>query len=207
MMTTMKKTTPVQRKMGAESWRLIHDDLTAKLTADDDPVLWEFALTTILGRTRADALPYTGKEAVCVQIGCCSHWIRPKWRTESGIRFTSGYDPTVTAWSGRSLPAFDWSLKWRVEPASGSLEPMHGQPTRRPLCHRICIPARTARHPQATVHTIWTPGSPTTPLGNGLCCTGSSEQSEAGGASRNGKVNEAQEYRDLSGTYLVKAVL
>ena len=164
-MVTTKKTAIVHRKLGAESWRLVCDDLTAKLTEDDDSALWEFALTTILGRTRADALLYTGKEAILVQIGRCSHWIRPHGKTQSGMKCTSGYDPTIFrnggwAYGFRSLPAFDWSFKWRLDIASGALEPAQGQPTRRPLCHRICLPARTARHPQATVHTIWTPGSP-----------------------------------------------
>jgi hypothetical protein len=167
-MSRLRENTAVHRKAGAESWRLIRDDLTAKLTEDDDPALWEFALTTIIGRTRADASLHTGKEAVLVEIGCCSHWIRPTWKTESGMTWPFGYNPVVPKsddWVGnfRSLPAFDWSLKWRLDIESGALEPAQGQPTRRPLCHRICIPARTSRHPQATVHTIWTPGSPTNP--------------------------------------------
>jgi hypothetical protein len=161
MVTT--KTATADRKMGAECWRRICDDLAAKLTEDDDPALWEFALTTILGRSRADASLYTGKEAIIVQIGCCSHWIRPKWKMDSGMTWPFGYAYATPSLSWRSLPQFDWSLKWRLDIDSGALEPMRGQPTRRPLCHRICLPARTARHPQATVHTIWTPGSPKNP--------------------------------------------
>src|SRR5580700_8641542 len=91
----MVATKTANRKMGAESWRLVRDDLAVKLTKDDDPALWEFALTTILGRTKADASLYTGKEAIIVQIGCCSHWIRPKWKTASGMTWPFGYDPTV----------------------------------------------------------------------------------------------------------------
>ena len=120
----------------------------------------------ILRRTKADASDYRGDEALLVEIGRCSHWIRPKWKTDSGMTWPFGYDPTVfhtggkQAWSFRSLPHFDWSLRWRIEPVSGVCGPaVRGQPTRRPLCHRICIPARTLRHPQATVHTIWTPGA------------------------------------------------
>jgi hypothetical protein len=153
------------RKLGAESWRLIRDALVPKLCGDDDLALWEFALTTILGRTRADASLYAGKEAILVEVGRCSHWIRPKWKMESGMTWPFGYDPTVFptgpgVCSFRSLPAFDWSMKWRLDIESRQLESVQGQPTRRPLCHRIWVPARTARHPQATVHTIWTPGSP-----------------------------------------------
>jgi hypothetical protein len=97
IMVTTKTPAIANRKMGAECWRLIRDDLAAKLTEDDDPALWEFALTTILGRTRTDASLYTGKEAILVQIGCCSHWICPKWKMDSGmtwpfwIRVLAGY--------------------------------------------------------------------------------------------------------------------
>ena len=95
IMLTTKKTAIAHRKMGAESWQQVRDDIAANLTEDDDPALWEFALTTILGRTRADASLYTGKEAIIVEIGCCSHWIRPKWKTASGMTWPFGYDPTV----------------------------------------------------------------------------------------------------------------
>ena len=163
-MTKIRKSDRIQRKLGADCWHMIRGDLVPKLSKDDDPALWEFALSTILGRTRADASLYAGKEAIIVQIGRCSHWIRPKWKTQSGMTWPMGYTPLAKSggWAGnfRSLPAFDGSLKWRLDSESGQLEPVRGQPTRRPLCHRICIPARTSRHPQATVHTIWTPGSP-----------------------------------------------
>jgi hypothetical protein len=152
-----------QRKLGAESWRLVHDIIVAKLTDDDDPALWQFALTTILGRTRIDAECYNGKEAIFVEIGCCSHWIRPKWKTDSGMTFPFGYAYATPALSWRGLPQFDWSLKWRLNADSGVLEPARGGSTRRPLRHRICLPARTARHPQATAHTVWTPGWPSDP--------------------------------------------
>lgn len=157
-----------QRKLGADLWRSIRDDILARLCPDDDPALWEFALTMILGRTRTDASRYTGEEAMLVEIGCCSHWIRPKWKTDSGMTWPFGYNPTtfnLGGWSGnfRSLPRLDWSFKWQLDAVSGSLSPGHGQPTRRPLCHRICLPARTLRHPQATAHTIWTPGWPRNP--------------------------------------------
>jgi hypothetical protein len=108
-MTTAKKSFAVQRKAGAVCWRLIRDDLAAKLTDDDDPTLWEFALATILGRTRADASAYTGKEAVLVEIGCCSHWIRPKWKTDSGMTWPFGYayaHPSLSSGLARTLRSF-----------------------------------------------------------------------------------------------------
>jgi hypothetical protein len=55
------------------------------------------------------------------------------------------------------LPELEWSesLKWTGE----AWEP--GRTGRRCLVLRIAIPARTARHLQAAIHTIWTPRSPT----------------------------------------------
>ena len=158
-MPKMKKATLV-----AACWQAIRDTLVPRLSTDDDPVLWEFALSMILGRTRTEASLYMGKEAILVEVGRCSHWIRPKWKTGSGMTWPFGYDPSVFGgWFGKSNPRFDGSLKWQLDIASGALCPVQGQPSRRPLCHRICLPARTARHPQATVHTIWTPGSPQNP--------------------------------------------
>jgi hypothetical protein len=154
---------------GTDCWQLIRDVLVSKLSKNDDLVLWEVALTMILGRTCADASLYTGKEAILVEIGRCSHWIRPKWKTRSGMTWPFGYDPSVFhlgnmgAWFFTSNPHFDGSLKWQLNVESGALDLVQGQPTRRPLCHRICLPARTARHQKATVHTIWTPGSPENP--------------------------------------------
>ena len=168
-MTDMYENCVAERKPEVASWLLVRDALVPQLSEDDDTTLWEVALNMILRRTKADASLYRGDQAILVQIGRCSHWIRPKWKTDSGMTWPFGYDPTVPptgggqSWSFRNLPDFDWSVKWRIEPASGAFAPVRGQPTRRPLCHRICIPARTLRHPQATVHTIWTPGAPETP--------------------------------------------
>jgi len=143
IMVTAKKTAIAHRKMGAESWRLVRDDLAAKLTEDDDPTLWEFALTTIPGRTRADASLYSGKEAILVQIGCCSHRIRPKWKTASGMTWPFGYAYEHPSLSWRSLPQFDWSLKWRLDPSD------HFSPLRNhtgPAGRDLGLPAWIAEH-------------------------------------------------------------
>jgi hypothetical protein len=168
IITRMKKSFASQRKVGSLSWRLVRGALTAQLSVDDDAAFWEYAVSAILGRTMTDVQHCRGKDAILVEIGLCSHWIQPGWKMASGMTWPFGYDPTVFHWGSagfayRSLPAFDWSLVWRLDPDSGALEPVRGQPTRRPVRHRICMPARTSYHPQATVHTIWTPGSPENP--------------------------------------------
>jgi hypothetical protein len=138
------------------------DRLLPELGQEDDLAFWCVAVKQIVG----DALPmlvdYRRKESVLLEIGPCSHWIRPHWQGK-GTRFPSGYDKTVNGFSYRAPPAFDWSLRWQYLPEKRQWEPVERQPTRRPLVYRIAIPARTTRHDQATVHSIWMPGSPLEP--------------------------------------------
>jgi hypothetical protein len=129
------------------------------MTADDDPDLWDVATSTLLAEAGATAVDT--RDDVYAQVGCCHHWIRPhqsRWTADGGFAWPCGYDKTTTGWSYRALPEFTWSvfLRWTGE----AWEP--GRTGRRCLVFRIAIPARTARHLQAAIHTIWTPRSPTT---------------------------------------------
>jgi hypothetical protein len=132
--------------------------IAAQLT-NDDPALWDVATNAIL----ADAA-LTGREAkddVFVQIGSCRHWIRPhqsRWIADGGFAAPFGYDKTTISYSFRALPDFEWSVffKW----TRSGWEP--GRTGAHCLLRRIAIPARTTRHLQAAVHTIWTPRSPST---------------------------------------------
>ena len=130
-----------------------------RLACDDDPDLWEVATSTIL----ADAVLLNQEvdEDIFSQVGCCRHWIRPhqhRWTADGGFAFPAGYDSTTTGYSFRALPALEWSVYFRW---SGSVWE-HGRTGRRSPLLRIAIPARSARHMQAAVHTIWTPRSPLT---------------------------------------------
>lgn len=129
-------------------------------SADDDPQLWEVAMTTLL--TEAERAAAHTRTEVYSEIGCCHHWIcphRPIFWMPNGKRFAwpFGYNKTVTGFSYRALPAFTWSecLTWTGE----NWEP--GRTGRRCLVFRIAIPARTAGRQRAAIHTIWTPRSPT----------------------------------------------
>lgn len=134
-----------------------------RLDHDDDPVFWQRALVTVLAMTGAEAETYTGKDCIIAEIGRCSHWIRPHWKTRAGTAWPYGYGNAGNGFAFASLPEFDWSIKWMYDPDTSEWQLVSGQPTRRPLIHRIALPARTSRHPQATVHSIWTPGSPNNP--------------------------------------------
>jgi hypothetical protein len=138
---------------------MLHPLIAEHLTGDDDPDLWDVTTTTLLAEAAAAAVDT--REEVYAQIGCCHHWISPhhpiRWTADGGFAWPFGYDKTTTGWSYRALPAFTWSesLRWTGD----GWEP--GRTGRRCLVFRVAIPARTARHLQAAVHTIWTPRSPT----------------------------------------------
>jgi hypothetical protein len=136
---------------------MLHPLLAAHLTDGDDRDLWNIATTALL----AEAGPLAGaRREVYAEVGCCSHWISPhhpiRWLAHGGFAWPFGYDKTTTGFSYRALPELDWSefLRWTGE----AWEP--GRTGKRCLLFRIAIPARTARHAQAAIHTIWTPRSP-----------------------------------------------
>lgn len=118
-----------------------------QLTADDDPELWAVVLDTIL----ADIQPAAG---MMIEVGRCSHWLRPHqstWTADRGFALPVGYGSGTGGFSYRALPGFDWSvvLRWTGE----TWEPTKRRSVRNAV--RITIPARTTRHAQAAVHTVW----------------------------------------------------
>jgi hypothetical protein len=55
------------------------------------------------------------------------------------------------------LPGFDWSVKLQFEPAVANWIIPLEMPAKRFSFVRIAVPARTTRHRQAAVHTLWSP--------------------------------------------------
>jgi len=144
-------------------WSAVVDEIMPHLNYDDDPALWQLAINTILASTQSSAQTYTAKDCIIAEIGRCSHWIRPHWKTRAGMAWPYGYGNVGNGYAFKSLPEFDWSVKWQYVRDTDNWVQVSGQPTRRPLFQRITVPARTSQHPKATVHTIWTPGSPNDP--------------------------------------------
>ena len=138
---------------------MLHPLIAAHLTAEDDPDLWEVVTTTLLAE--AGAAASDTRQEVYAQVGCCHHWISPhhpiRWAADGGFAWPFGYDKTTTGWSYRALPEFAWSesLRWIGDGWE------QGRTGRRCLVFRVAIPARTDRHLQAAIHTIWTPRPPT----------------------------------------------
>lgn len=139
---------------------MLHPLIAENLTRDDDADLWEVATATLLAE--AEASVGGTEQDVYAQVGCCHRWIRPhdsiRWGADGRFAWPFGYDKTTTGCSYRALPELNWSvfLKW-----TGDVWEL-GRTGTRCLVFRISIPARTGRHLQAAIHTIWTPHSPST---------------------------------------------
>jgi len=133
------------------------DTVKPHLTSDDDPLLWELVWKTLV----AEASALTSLEKLptkqFLKIGCCSHWFRPhqsRWTANGGFAWPSGWH-NVAGFSHRGLPELDWSVLYEnVGGVWQSVEKFGGKDR---LEIRVSIPARTARHNQAAIHSQWMP--------------------------------------------------
>jgi hypothetical protein len=141
-------------------------DVLEQLTANDDVALWRAAWAEIVTPIEASATATANARRVglYVQIGACSHWLRPhqtRLTVAGGFAWPSGYGGGGSSRLG--LPEFDWAavLRWQDDSASWvRVDRFSGK--RRVVC-RIAVPTRTARHNQAVVHVRWEPGTLTLP--------------------------------------------
>ncbi len=135
-----------------------------RLDADDDPRAWDAIGNHVLADAERLLVAAPRSLDVILHVGRCSHWLRPhqtRWTADGGFAWPSGYGGTGQSRLG--LPEFDWSvavhLTYRDGPIPTRRDCLSGFSSRK-LLFRVAIPSRTARHDQAAVHTIWTPGTP-----------------------------------------------
>jgi hypothetical protein len=128
-----------------------------RLSAEDDPALWEQVLT-ILAEDASILEPVSDGSQLYAEVGACSHWLRPhqtRWTAAGGFAWPVGYGGV--GFSRTGLPRFDWSVRLQFNPAPvGWLIP-EKLPTKRSISVRVAVPSRTIRHRQAAVHTLWPP--------------------------------------------------
>jgi hypothetical protein len=127
---------------------LILDALKGKLTAEDDLGLWEAASSVLAGEflQRYDR-EAKNREWVFL-VGVCSHWVRPhqtRWTAAGGFACPEGYR--------NFLPELDWSVIFSYK--NQFWTPVQKLPGKNHVVFRIAVPARSARHKQAAVHTKW----------------------------------------------------
>lgn len=152
--------------------------LLTELERDDDLDFWEAAVDHVFADV--DARCSLARKGVLAEVGRSSQWLRPhqtRWTADGGFAWPAGYgeasltgtrvrgNPNAT-WSASrlGLPAFDWFDRWRRQP-NGVWEPADPRERVRPrqFLFRVALPARTRRHRQGVVHTVWPFGHPAQP--------------------------------------------
>jgi hypothetical protein len=129
--------------------------LRERLSAEDDPALWEQVLK-VLAEDASILEAVTGGSQLYAEVGVCSHWLRPhqtRWTAAGGFALPAGYGGT--AFSRTGLPLFDWSVILQFNPTPIGWVIPEKLPTKRSISVRVAVPARTTRHRQAAVHTLW----------------------------------------------------
>lgn len=135
------------------------DEILSRLAPEDDGDFWSAALAVLLHDVETEWGDARSKPEIYAQIGACSHWLRPhqtRWTAAGGFAWPSGYGGF--GYSRLGLPEFDWFVLLRRDADSQSWRPVEKLTGKKRLILRAALPTRTKRHPQAAVHTIWTPG-------------------------------------------------
>jgi hypothetical protein len=142
------------------NWESVIATIAGQLGEQDDVRLWEAALNTILSDAKIVLQRCSDRQAVMLQVGCCSHWIAPnklRWLTDNGqFAGPAGY-LSKRGWFG-GLPEFDWSVSFETTPANHVWVPLELRGKRRWPSIRVAIPARTASRIRASVHVFWERG-------------------------------------------------
>jgi hypothetical protein len=132
------------------SEEIIFETIEPKLVPDDDPALWRAALSVLVDEIEQHQPVETRRAVWAMVVGSCSHWVRPhnsRWNSAGGFVCPDGYKDSV--------PELDWSVIFVVEKQEWtSAKKLPGKNIE---IFRVAIPARTARHKQAAIHTRWTP--------------------------------------------------
>lgn len=137
------------------------DAIKERLSAEDDPALWE-QLLYVLAEDASMIESIKNGSGFCIEVGRCSHWLRPhqtRWTDAGGFAWPAGYGDGGYGFSRTGLPGFDWSviLQFAWEPI-GWVSPEKSR-AKRINSVRVAVPSRTTRHLQAAVHTLWAAGT------------------------------------------------
>jgi hypothetical protein len=135
--------------------------ISSYLSPEDDLDFWLAAISTLFRDVEIDLEESSLIASVYVQIGACSHWLRPhqtRWTASGGFASPSGYGGGVYSRTG--LPEFDWSVLLHFDVKKQAWQPVQKLTNKRHFIFRAALPTRTKRHSQAAIHTIWLPSRP-----------------------------------------------
>jgi hypothetical protein len=166
-----------------DKYILLFQTIEPKLVADDDPALWRAALIVLADELEQRHAEDSGCGVSAMVVGACSHWVRPhnsRWNAAGGFVYPDGYKDSV--------PQLDWSVIFVFSNQGWtSAKKLPGKKTK---VFRVAIPARSARHRQAVIHTRWTPDGQTVLFGfrkaaDKWLCVAASDERSRGPASAN----------------------
>ena len=134
--------------------KIFFEAIGPKLVADDDPAFWRTALSVLADEIEQRRPVETRRGVSAMVVGSCSHWVKPhnsRWNAAGGFLYPDGYKDSV--------PELDWSVVFVLgKQGWTSAKKLPGKNIE---VFRVAIPARTARHKQAAIHTRWTPNGET----------------------------------------------
>jgi hypothetical protein len=137
--------------------------ILSRLSDEDDAEFWMAAIAVLLQDVELDLAESRLKSEVYIQIGACSHWLRPhqtRWTASGGFALPVGYGESDMGYSRAGLPEFDWSIALHRELEHQIWSPVEKFAGKRHFIFRVALPTRTKRHSQAAIHTIWLPSRP-----------------------------------------------
>ena len=137
------------------------DVIKERLSADDDPALWEQVLH-VLAEDASMIESIKDGSRFYIQVGRCSHWLRPhqtRWTAAGGFAWPTGYGDGGYGFSRTGLPSFDWSVVLQFTPDPIGWVVPETFLAKRISSVRVAVPSRTTRHLQAAVHTLWAAGT------------------------------------------------
>ncbi len=150
--------------MTADLWPMFEPVIAPLLGEEDDPALWSAVVNAIYIDAQALCRAVTSRVRVRTRLGRCSHWLRPhqtRWTEGGGFAWPTGYDGPRFSRTG--LPEFDWFAEWEWCPESCGWATAASDPSPSQLVFRVAVPARSRRHRQTAVHSVWQPGPPPRP--------------------------------------------
>jgi hypothetical protein len=137
-----------------ENKAIVFEALEPKLAVEDDHALWQVALAVLTDEFEQRRVEASHRGVWAMVVGACSHWVRPhnsRWNAAGGFAYPNGYKD--------SAPELDWSLTFVFRNRVwASVKKLPGKNIK---VFQVAIPARTARHKQASIHTRWTPNGET----------------------------------------------
>ena len=131
-----------------ENSKPILETVRGNLTAGDDLGLWENVLNVLADEFLQRYDRVAKNRTWVLLVGACSHWVRPHnscWNAAGGFIYPEGYQ--------NSLPQLDWFVV--LSYSNRCWTPLRKLPGKNLIVFRAAIPARSADHKQAAVHTKW----------------------------------------------------